>query len=99
VDFNSTNNFLKSTKLNPSKKLGQNFLIDEKFSKSLIDSVDFNGVDTILEIGPGLGAITQYLDKTSIRLILIELDKRLAENIKKQYKHLTVINDNCLDVD
>ncbi|MDR0753029.1 MAG: 16S rRNA (adenine(1518)-N(6)/adenine(1519)-N(6))-dimethyltransferase RsmA [Mycoplasmataceae bacterium] len=97
--MNETKNFISSTKFNPSKKMGQNFLIDESFSKSLIDNIDFSDVDYIIEIGPGLGAITKFLSEKNISMTAIELDKRLQEGIKKNFPQINVINDDCLNID
>jgi len=94
-----TSSYLKDNKFNPSKKLGQNFLIDEQVSNDLVKTIDFNSTNCIVEIGPGLGAITKLLIAHKIPMIAIELDKRLAEYISNKFKDIKVINDDCLRID
>jgi 16S rRNA (adenine1518-N6/adenine1519-N6)-dimethyltransferase len=94
--------FIKRTNFNPSKKMGQNFLINPEVQKGIVDKIDFNGVDCVIEIGPGYGAITDYLIDKTPKLICIELDKRLAEHIAKRYKdksNFELINNDVLKVD
>jgi len=56
-------NLLKKYNLRPSKRLGQNFLIDKSVLKKIIDTADLTPQDIILEIGPGLGILTLELAK------------------------------------
>lgn len=91
------------TKFFPSKKMGQNFLIDNKVVQLICDALpDFAQYDAILEIGPGMGAITKHLINLNKPLICIELDKRLFANLNvrfKTHKNLILINDDVLMVD
>ena len=66
---------LREHNIHPSKRLGQNFLIDRNIKDKIINAI--HSVDTILEIGPGLGALTEDLCKIAKRVIAIEKDKRL----------------------
>ena len=82
--------YIKVKNFNPSKKMGQNFLINEQIIKNIIKSISFDDVTNIIEIGPGLGALTKHLVETNKNIICIELDKRLfyiengkADEIKK----------------
>lgn len=94
---------LKKKKFLPSKKMGQNFLSDEFVIDEICNKIpNLNDYDCILEIGPGLGAITQYLVTTKKPVICIELDKRLYADLKgkfKNYSNLNLINDDFLEVD
>ena len=65
--------------ISPVKALGQNFLRDDDESQSIVESLNCNGDDIVIEIGPGLGALTQYLLGKVKKLILIEVDKNIAE--------------------
>lgn len=69
--------FLKSYNIRPSKRLGQNFLIDQNTRKRIIDAARLCREDTVLEIGPGLGALTEEVCKRAKRVIAIEKDRRL----------------------
>ncbi|MDR1850532.1 MAG: 16S rRNA (adenine(1518)-N(6)/adenine(1519)-N(6))-dimethyltransferase RsmA [Mycoplasmataceae bacterium] len=94
-----TKEFLTSHNFNPSKKMGQNFLINEEVCKNIVDSIDFTNVDCVIEIGPGLGAITKYIVQKSNNVIAIEIDKRLSEYISKTYPQIKLINEDVLKVD
>lgn len=94
---------LKNKKFLPSKKMGQNFLSDPFVIDEICDSIpNVSDYDCILEIGPGLGAITEYLVTLNKPLICIELDKRLYADLKTKFKNqhnLKLINDDFLEVD
>jgi len=82
--------------------MGQNFLINENVINNIIDSIDFNGVDLIIEIGPGTGALTNKLVDKNVKLIAIEIDKRLGEYIQNcfiQHKNFEIIVEDALKVD
>lgn len=103
MDNKQVNIFKKQQKFYPSKKMGQNFLVDNSAINKIIDNVpNLYDYDLILEIGPGLGAITDSLVKTQKPVIAIELDKRLFEQINKKfsvYNNFKVINNDVLQVD
>lgn len=63
--------------LEPKKSLGQNFLFDEKLLMQFIDWAEIYGTDEVLEIGPGLGALTKQLARAAKRVVAVELDDRL----------------------
>ena len=94
--------YVKSKNFNPSKKMGQNFLVNENIITEIIESISFDNIDTIIEIGPGLGALTKHLVNTNKPVICIELDKRLYSELKvkfKDVKNLTLINNDVLRED
>lgn len=93
-----TKNFLITNKFIPSKKMGQSFLVNQEISEQIVSSLDLINADVIVEIGPGLGALTSHLVKTNKPLIAIELDKRLADNLTKTYPQIKVINNDVLKV-
>ncbi len=94
---------LKQKKFYPSKKMGQNFLSDINTINKICENLpDLNSYDCVIEIGPGLGAITSFLAGRSPKLICIELDKRLYFDLKKKfakYQNLEIINDDFLELD
>jgi 16S rRNA (adenine1518-N6/adenine1519-N6)-dimethyltransferase len=82
--------------LRPSKALGQNFLIDGNILEILAREADIRATETVLEIGPGLGALTRKLADRAAKVIAIEKDGRLAEFIRRRYPEVTVIHgDAC----
>ena len=68
---------LREYNIRPSKRFGQNFLIDQNIKNKIIDSIQLKKEDVVLEIGPGLGALTEDLYKKAKGVIAIEKDKRL----------------------
>ncbi len=88
---------LKKHGLRPLKKFGQNFLIDETSLKTIIDSADLDSSDIVLEVGPGIGAITQALAQKAGRVIAIEKDREMVKILKetlKEFKNVEIINDD-----
>ncbi len=94
---------LNTNKVFPKKSLGQNFIRDKNFTSklSLLIKSDIN--TNIFEIGPGMGALTEYLVKKKFRkLYLIEKDKILCEQLKTRYednKNIYALNNDALDYD
>jgi len=67
------------------KSLGQNFLVDPNIQRRIVEAVDPRPDDTIVEIGPGQGAITQHLVDAGARVVAIELDDRLADLLRNRF--------------
>ncbi|MDR0825756.1 MAG: ribosomal RNA small subunit methyltransferase A, partial [Mycoplasmataceae bacterium] len=84
MNLNEIRMYLKQNNFVPSKKMGQNFLIDNNIAQNIVSSIHFQPFDLIVEIGPGLGAITEALIKINKPIIAIELDKRLFAQLNKQ---------------
>ncbi|WP_432662264.1 16S rRNA (adenine(1518)-N(6)/adenine(1519)-N(6))-dimethyltransferase RsmA [Wukongibacter baidiensis] len=85
-----------------SKSLGQNFLIDENIIYKIIDGAEITKDDTIIEVGPGIGTLTQYLAEEAKRVLCIEIDKTLIPILGetlKDYENTEVINTDVLKVD
>ena len=87
---------------NFQKKFGQNFLIDTHVLERIIEESGITKDDCILEIGPGIGTMTQYLCENAREVIAVEIDKALIpilEDTLSAYNNVTVINDDILKVD
>jgi 16S rRNA (adenine1518-N6/adenine1519-N6)-dimethyltransferase len=83
-----------------SKKFGQNFLIDSKIAEREINYCNIKKEDVVLEIGPGKGIITKPLAKRAKKVIAIEIDKGLVNNLKKILpKNVILIHGDVLNVD
>lgn len=93
LDYWKMNNFV------PSKKMGQNFLLNDAIKQNIVNKSDINKDDNVLEIGPGFGAITDYIVKKTNNVIVVELDKRLAELITHNIPQVKLINDDILKLD
>ena len=71
------------------KSLGQNFLIDLSYVRKIVDALDLVESDTVVEIGPGRGAITEHLVESGARVIAIELDRELVPQLRAQFAETT----------
>ena len=84
------------------KKYGQNFLIDTHVLEKIISSSGVTKEDFVLEIGPGIGTMTQYLCEAAREVVAVEIDRKLipvlAETLA-DYKNVTVLNEDILKVD
>lgn len=97
-----TMEILQKYHFNFQKRFGQNFLIDSNVLQKIIDCADVNSRDCVLEIGPGIGTMTQYLAKSAREVIAVEIDKALIpilEDTLSDYDNVTVINEDILKVD
>lgn len=90
--------------LNPSKGLGQNFVIDSNVCQRIVRQVEISSEDIVLEIGPGLGSLSLAILEMAVPLIAIEIDQRLAKQLPQTVSahspnsNLTVINQDALAV-
>ena len=84
------------------KKYGQNFLIDEHVINKIIKGAEITKEDTVLEIGPGIGTLTQYLAENAGWVYGVEIDKKLIpilEDTLSEYDNVTIINEDILKLD
>lgn len=81
-------NLLKRHGISPSKRFGQNFLIEKAVFFKIIKAASLNPKDTVLEIGPGIGNLTQELAKRAKRVIAVEKDKKMIEILKETARNL-----------
>ena len=85
------------------KKFGQNFLIDTHVLEKIIRSAEITKEDLVLEIGPGIGTMTQYLCENAREVIAVEIDKNLIPILQHDtlaaYDNVTIINEDILKVD
>lgn len=69
----------------PSKKLGQNFLVDENVARWIVGQLDVRPGETVVEVGPGTGALTEHVVELADRVVLVEFDARLADGLAKKF--------------
>lgn len=84
------------------KKFGQNFLIDDHVITKIINAAEITKDDLVLEIGPGIGTMTQYLAESAGKVIAVEIDKNLIPILGEtlaEYDNVTVINEDILKLD
>ena len=93
---------LQKYNFNFQKKFGQNFLIDTHVLDKIIRESGVSKDDMVIEIGPGIGTMTQYLCENAREVVAIEIDKNLIpilEDTLSSYDNVTVINEDVLKVD
>lgn len=84
------------------KRYGQNFLIDANILDKIIKAAEITREDCVLEIGPGIGTMTQYLAESAKEVVAVEIDKNLLpilEETLSEYENVTVVNKDILNVD
>ena len=94
--------FLKKFNFDIKKKFGQNFLIDSHVLNKIVDAAEITDEDTVLEIGPGIGTLTQYLAESAKKVVAVEIDRDAVEVLKatlSPYDNITVINKDILKTD
>ena len=92
---------LREIPLSPAKTLGQNFLHDQNLARWIVDQAQITPEDYVVEIGPGLGALTRFILEKGARVLAIEKDTRLANFLRAHFGHerLEVINNDALKFD
>lgn len=92
---------LENLGIKPNKTLGQNFLVNEGIYKKILDIAQIGPNEIILEIGAGLGTLTEYLAKTTQKVVTIEKDRHLITYLReyfKNYKNVEIIEADILKV-
>jgi len=92
-DMCRKNNFV------PLRRRGQNFLINRKIIKCIIDVAELSKKDVVLEIGPGLGALTAEIANKCKRIIAVEIDEKLVQILREEFKdckNIEIIKDSIL---
>ncbi len=103
IDPKETIEILNKYKFVFQKRFGQNFLVDAHVLNKIINAAGITGDDFVLEIGPGIGTMTQRLAETAREVVAVEIDKNLipilTEDTLKDYSNVTVINADILELD
>jgi 16S rRNA (adenine1518-N6/adenine1519-N6)-dimethyltransferase len=92
---------LKEIGVSPTKTLGQNFLHDQNLARWIVDQAKITSDDYVVEIGPGLGALTRFVLEKRARVLAIEKDTRLAEFLRGRFddERLEILNTDALKFD
>lgn len=89
----------KKYSLWPKKRFGQHFLVDKKVLRKIVQAADLKPKDVVLEIGPGIGNLTQELAKRAKKVITVEKDQKMTEVLKKilkNFKNIKIIQGDIL---
>lgn len=95
----STRDLIKKHDFKIAKKFGQNFLVDENILKTIIGCSELSKADCVLEIGPGMGTMTQVLCEKAGRVLAVEIDRELIPILKVSlfgYENVKLINEDIL---
>jgi 16S rRNA (adenine1518-N6/adenine1519-N6)-dimethyltransferase len=91
---------LREKRITPSKKMGQSFLVEKRPAEKILEAAEISKNDNIIEIGPGLGALTSEIAKKANTVIAIEKDKRLADLLKEKIDspNIKILKEDILKV-
>lgn len=98
----NTKEILRKHNLNLKKSLGQNFLIDNNILDKIVATANLTKEDTVIEIGPGIGSLTQKMAEVAGKVIAVELDDRLIPVLKESlngYDNIEIVHGDALAVD
>ena len=92
---------LREIRVSPVKTLGQNFLHDRNLARWIVEKSELTSDDYVVEIGPGLGALTEFILESGAGVLAIEKDQRLADFLRKRFPNdrLEVLHGDALDYD
>ncbi len=102
MDYQNKNyikDLMKHSGLKFNKRFGQNFLIDKNIIDKIVDTIDIKPGDQVLEIGPGIGAITGEILRRGANLSVVEIDRGFVEILKNNFDHVSIIEGDILKVD
>ncbi len=92
---------LREIGVSPVKTLGQNFLHDNNLARWIVDQADLNANDYVVEIGPGLGALTEFALEKGARVLAIEKDNRLMQFLRERFadENFEIVHGDALQFD
>lgn len=92
---------LREIRVSPVRSLGQNFLHDQNLARSIVERAEIGPKDFVVEIGPGLGALTELALERGANVLAIEKDKRLADYLSNQFRGhaLEIVHGDAIDFD
>lgn len=97
-----TQELMRRFGVNPKQSLAQNFLMDAGHLARIVAAAELTATDTVLEIGPGLGSLTQYLATQAGRVVAVELDDRLIEILRSHFvtqPHVQIVHGDILTLE
>lgn len=100
--YQETMQLLKKYKITANKNLGQNFLICDETIQKIIEEADLSKNDMVIEIGPGLGILTQHLVEKAGKVLAVEIDQRMTSILNDRFQeqsNLEILQEDILKVD
>ena len=89
-------NFIKWNDIIVKKQYGQNFLLDDNILKNIVKSAELKKDTNVIEIGPGLGFLTNYLQQATTNVLCYEIDEQMVEHLNELNYNISIINDDFL---
>ena len=86
-------------KIKPLKRFGQNYISDQNILNNIVKEINPQKDDNLIEIGPGMGSLTEKLSAFTPALTAIEIDRRVIENLSQRFPQIHLINDDFLNID
>src|SRR6476620_4297949 len=101
MKLSEINETLREIRVSPVKTLGQNFLHDRNLAQWIVDRAELTADDYVVEVGPGLGALTEFVLASGARVLAIERDARLATFLRERFKshRLEILHADALEFD
>ncbi len=101
MDLKETKSFLRRYNVSPSRFRGQNFLIDPSVAKKEVEAAGLSGSEVVLEVGPGLGALTEHLLDAGCTVIAVEKDRVLVKILQERFgaRDIEIIEADILKID
>ena len=99
--LNITKQIIKKYNIKANKRYGQNFLIDDNILKNITEVAEITSKDLVIEIGPGLGNLTEYILNKASYALLVEIDSKMIDVLTdrlKGYNNYTLLNEDILKV-
>jgi 16S rRNA (adenine1518-N6/adenine1519-N6)-dimethyltransferase len=97
--INKTKKIMNDYNITANKRYGQNFLVDDNILNNIVEVSNICDNELVIEIGPGLGNLTEYILNKTNNLILIEIDNKMLEVLNNRFKDVKIINQDILKVD
>ena len=96
MEINRSNimDIVNNSNARPDKDYGQNFLVEPQVCERIVGALSIQTDETVLEIGPGLGSLTHFLDRESSNLTIVDIDERMIDLLRLNYKNTNIVMDD-----
>ena len=93
MEINRSNilDIVNNSNARPDKDYGQNFLVEPEVCKRIVNALDIQNEESVLEIGPGLGSLTHFLNEQTKNLTVVDIDERMIAFLKLVYKYVDIV--------
>ena len=93
MEINRSNilDIVNNSNARPDKDYGQNFLVEPEVCKKIVNSLDIQNGESVLEIGPGLGSLTHFLNELSKKITVVDIDERMIAFLKLVYQDINIV--------